>query len=167
MKSTAIPQLAVFLAAILIFASACSGDNTGKSKSDTSKDSSKGKTGVIEGTLSSTTTGAENTESTGTAEGTIRSGPKAADVVLRLEGDPKTRFSGICVESGDESVLHGKVPKRFSYNLSGGKLSCRIQKQDKAKGSLKVILTADGATHSVQQTNTPGGVIKVSYQGNG
>ncbi len=167
MKSTVIAPLAVFLIVILLSATACSGDSTGKSKSETSKNSSKGKTGAVEGTLSSTTTGVEKTERTGPVEGTIGVSPKAADVVLRIEGDPKTRFSGICVEGGDESVLNGSVPKRYRYDLSGEKLSCRIQKQDKAKGSLNVILIAGGATHSVQQVDAPGSVIKISYQGTG
>lgn len=167
MKSTVTTPLAVLLAAILLFTYACSRDNAGKNKNEISKDSSKGETSILEGTLSSTTTDAGGKESTGTGEGTISPDPtKAADVVLRLEGDPKTYFSGICMEAGDESVLNGKVPKKFSYGLSGGKLSCSIQKQDKAKGSLKIILIANGATRSVQQTNTPGSIIKISYQDN-
>jgi hypothetical protein len=49
--------------------------------------------------------------------------------------------------------------------LKGQQLSCRIEKRDNKKGDLKVVLAAGETTRSVQQTNTPGGAIKVSYKG--
>ncbi len=85
--------------------------------------------------------------------------------MLRLEGDPKTTFSGICTVGGEESVLSGRVPERYAFDLDGQKLSCRIQKQDSGEGDLKVILTANDTTRSVQQTSTREGVIDISYQG--
>jgi hypothetical protein len=63
----------------------------------------------------------------------------------------------------EQNVLSGQVPKRFEFDLRGRQLSCRIEKRDNKKGDLKVILIAGESTRSVQQTNKPGGVIKVSY----
>jgi hypothetical protein len=85
--------------------------------------------------------------------------------VLRLEGDPKTTFSGLCTVGGEENVLSGRVPKRYAFDLDGQRLTCRIQKQDSGKGELKVILTANDTTRSVQQTSTHKGLINISYQG--
>jgi hypothetical protein len=65
----------------------------------------------------------------------------------------------------ERSVLSGQVPKRFAFSLKGQQLSCRIEKRDGGTGDLKVVLVAGEATRSVQQTNAPGGVIRVSYEG--
>jgi hypothetical protein len=87
------------------------------------------------------------------------------DVMIRLEGDPETTFSGLCSVGEAQKVLSGQVPKRFEFDLKGQQLSCRIEKRDNEKGDLKVVLAAGETTRSVQQTNTPGGVINVSYKG--
>ena len=87
------------------------------------------------------------------------------DVTIRLEGDPRTTFSGLCSVGAAQKVLSGQVPKRFEFDLKGRQLSCRIEKRDNEKGDLKVVLAAGETTRSVQQTNTPGGVIEVSYKG--
>jgi hypothetical protein len=91
--------------------------------------------------------------------------PDSPGVVLRLEGDPKTSFSGICTVGGKQSVLSGRVPKRYTFDPEGQRLLCRIQKQDPGGGSLKVILAAGDTTQSVQQTSVRGGVISISYKG--
>jgi hypothetical protein len=143
---------------VLLLAGACSGDESGE------RPRSQGKnTGPEEGTLVPSTTGQEKTERTSPPEATLGKGPDSPGIVLRLEGDPKTTFSGICTVGGEENVLSGRVPKRYTFE--GQKLSCRIQKQDSGRGSLKVILTAGDTTRSVQQTNTRGGVIHISYAG--
>jgi hypothetical protein len=85
--------------------------------------------------------------------------------VIRLEGDAETTFSGLCSMGEERSVLSGKVPKRFEFHLKGRQLSCRIEKRNGGAGYLKVVLVAGESTRSVQQTNAPGGVIKVSYEG--
>ena len=72
-------------------------------------------------------------------------------------------FPGICA-GGKESILSGRIPKRYAFDPRGQRLSCRIEKQD-AGGDLKVILIAGDTTRSVQQTNTRGSVINVSYTG--
>jgi hypothetical protein len=87
------------------------------------------------------------------------------EVVLRLEGGPKTTFSGLCSVGDQQSVLDGKVPKRFTFDPRRRELSCRIQKRDDGRGALKVILIAGDTTRSVQQTNAPGGTINLSYSG--
>ena len=87
------------------------------------------------------------------------------EVVLRLEGGPRTTFSGLCSVGNEQSVLDGKVPKSFTFDPRGRELSCRIQKRDDGRGALKIILTAGNTTRSVQQTNAPGGTINLSYPG--
>lgn len=106
-------------------------------------------------------------ETTAAGEGTLGpSSVEAPEAVLRLEGDGGTRFSGICDVGGEESVLSGQVPKRFTFeDLGGAELSCRIQKQDERNGVLRVIVLSGDATRSVQQTNAPGGTIEVSFSG--
>jgi hypothetical protein len=123
-----------------------------------------------EGTLSEPTAPPETTEETTTPEGTVPEGtledqPDEPDVVLRVEGAPKTTFSGVCTVGDERSVLSGRVPKRFTFDLDGHPLSCRIQKRDNGDGSLRVILRAGGSTRSVQESNVPGGTIRLSYNG--
>jgi len=148
--------LVAALLTVLLLAGACSGERSSPTASTT---------GPEEGTLVSSTTDQEKTDGTSPPEATLGMGPDSPDVVLRLEGDPKTTFSGICTVGGRENVLSGRVPKRYTFDPKGQRLSCRIQKQDSGKGRLKVILTANDTTRSVQQTSTRGGVINISYQG--
>ena len=98
-------------------------------------------------------------------EATLGPASDAPAVLLRLEGDPGVTFSGICAVGGKESVLSGRIPKRYAFDPRGQRLSCRIEKQDSGGGDLKVILVAGDTTRSVQQTNTRGSVIKISYAG--
>ncbi len=153
--------LVVALLVVLSQASwACSGDpgrETGAAQSSSNFE---------EGTLASTKTvqEEETTASSPLPKATRGAGPDSPGVVLRLEGDPKTTFSGLCTVGGEESVLSGRVPKRYAFDLDGKKLSCRIQKQDSGRGDLKVILTADDTTRSVQQTSTRDGFISISYR---
>jgi hypothetical protein len=149
--------LVAALLTVFLLAGACSGDDSGK------RPGSAGRTGDSkEGTLVATKP--ETTEeSAPLPEATLGTEPDSPGVVLRLEGDPKTTFSGICTVGGEESVLSGRVPKRYAFDPKGQRLSCRIQKQDSDAGNLKVILIAGDTTRSVQQTNARGGVINLSY----
>jgi hypothetical protein len=152
---------AMLLLAMLLFLGACT-DGPDKKNNPPEQ-----KTEVAEETTSALST---NLETTGNSppEVTLGDDPGGKpEVLIRLEGDPKTTFSGLCSVGEEQSVLSGRVPKRFTFDLKGHELSCRIEKQDEGKGDLKVVLVAGGATHSVQQTNSPGGVIKVSYSGSG
>ncbi len=155
--------LVVALLVVLSQAWACSGDPGSETGGGTTQSSSN----FEEGTLASTKTvqEEETTASSPLPEATLGAGPEDPGVVLRLEGDPKTTFSGLCTVGREESVLSGRVPKRYAFDLDGKKLSCRIQKQDPGRGDLKVVLTADNTTRSVQQTSTHNGFINISYQG--
>ena len=155
--------LVVVLLVVLSQASwACSGD-PGR---ETGGGSTQSGYNFEESTLASTkTVQEETTASSPLPEATLGAGPDSPGAVLRLEGDPKTTFSGLCTVGGEQSVLLGKVPKRYAFDLNGKKLSCRIQKQDPGRGDLKVILIADDTTRSVQQTSSRDGFIKISYQG--
>ncbi len=154
--------VAALLAVLVLLAGACSA-NTGRGSDD---GSTKRSSNFEEGTLASTKTiQEETTVSSPPPEATLGAGPDSRGVVLRLEGDPKTTFSGICTVGGEENVLSGRVPKRYAFDLDGQKLSCRIQKQDPGRGELKVILTANDTTRSVQQTSARDGVINISYRG--
>ena len=52
-------------------------------------------------------------------EATLGAGPEPPEVLLRVEGDPSTTFSGTCSVGGRESVLDGRVPKRFAFDPDG------------------------------------------------
>ena len=156
-RGTATALVAALLT-ILLLAGACSGEQN--------SERSTGKTDNSEESTLSSPAGPETTESAPLPEATLGAEPDSSGVVLRLEGDPETTFSGICTVGGKESVLSGRVPKRYAFEPKGQKLSCRIQKQDSSRGSLKVILIAGNTTRSVQQTNSRGGVIHLSYEGN-
>src|SRR5215204_1554972 len=150
---------AMLLLAMLLFVGACSDGP------DKRPDPPVRKTEVPEETTSPPSASLETTGDSPPPEVTLGDDPGGKpDVLIRLEGDPKTTFSGLCSVGEEHNVLSGRVPKRFTFDLKGRKLSCRIEKQDGGTGDLKVVLVAGDATRSVQQTNSPGGVIKVSYE---
>jgi len=152
----------VLLLTAALFAGACSDDDKGRQENNPQG----GKTKVKEETTSRSTNGLETTGNPRPPEVTLGDDTGGeTEVVIRLEGDPETTFSGLCSVGEDQKVLSGQVPKRFEFNPKGQQLSCRIEKQDEKTGDLKVVLVAGETTRSVQQTNAPGGVIKVSYKG--
>ncbi|MDQ4129303.1 MAG: hypothetical protein M3151_15380 [Actinomycetota bacterium] len=162
-KTSATARVAMLLLAVLLFAGACSGDpkaNPG--------DENEAPTGQAErrgDTTPSLEGGKESTGDTSTPEVTLGREPKEdPEIVIRLEGDPKTTFTGLCSVGSQRSVLSGQVPKRFTFDLSGERLECRIEKRDEGQGELKVVLVAGETTRSVQQTNAPGGVVNLSYE---
>jgi hypothetical protein len=153
----------MLLLIVLLSVGACSDKAQGTKENDPPG----GKTKITEETTSPPTTGLETTGDSRPPEVTLGddTGGKP-EVLIRLEGDPKTTFSGLCSVGQEQSVLSGQVPKRFEFDLKGRQLSCRIEKRDRGEGDLKVVLVAGETTRSVQQTNSPGGVIKVLYSGN-
>ena len=160
-RTHAITPAAVLLLAMLLFAGACTEDTR---KPD--KQNHPPKTEVQEETTSPSSTGLETTGDPQPPKVTLGEDPDGKpDVIIRLEGDPETTFSGLCSVGEEQNVLSGQVPKRFKFHLKGRRLSCRIEKRDEGKGDLKVVLVAGNSTRSVQQTNSPGGVIKISYDG--
>lgn len=152
---------AILLLAMLLFIVSCTEDTT---KPD--RENNPPETQAQEETTSAPSTVQETTGDSRPPEVTLGDNPGGEpDVQIRLEGDPNTTFSGLCSVGDEHNVLSGQVPKRFTFDLKGRKLSCRIEKRDKGEGDLKVVLVAGDATRSVQQTNSPDGIIKVSYQG--
>lgn len=166
MKLPKISPLAVLFAALVLVAG-CSSDGANESSGDSTGDSGKQTTVFEEPTMSGGSGGEETTGSATVPESTLGASPEEPDVVLRLEGDPKTRFSGRCNDGEQETVLKGRVPQRYAYALADDELRCSIQKRGAGNGSLKVILTAGNTTRSVQQTNTRGGEINISYKSSG
>ena len=155
------------VAASLVFFSLLVGGCSNDSGPSSDGTGSRGKSdGFEEGTLVSSSDGPETTGEAPLPEATLGPEPDSPAVLLRLEGDPGTTFSGICTVGSKQSVLSGRIPKRYAFDPRGRRLSCRIEKRDPGGGDLKVILVAGDTTRSVQQTNTRGSVINVSYTGN-
>ena len=153
---------AAVLLIVLLFTGACSD----KDKNTKKNNPPRGKTETVEETTSPPTTALETTGEPSPPEVTLGEDPRGEpDVVIRLEGDPETTFSGLCSMGEQREVLSGRVPKRFAFDLKGRQLSCRIEKQDGGNGDLKVVLIAGETTRSVQQTSAPGSIINVSYSG--
>ena len=151
----------MLLLAMLLFVGACSDEMN----PDKGGNPPRENTEIAEVTTSPSTR-LETTENTSPPEITLGEDPRGKpEVFIRLEGDPKTTFSGLCSVGEERNVLSGQVPKRYAFDLRGRELSCRIEKQDGGTGDLKVVLAAGETTRSVQQTNAPGGVINVSYEG--
>jgi hypothetical protein len=149
------------LLATLLFAGACSGEkNPNKGNNPPNE-----KTEIAEEATSPPTT-LKTTGDKSPPEITIGEDSRGEpEIFILLEGDPKTTFSGLCSVGAVSKVLSGRVPKRYAFDLKGRQLSCRIEKRDGGNGDLKVVLAAGESTRSVQQTNTPGSVINVSYEG--
>ncbi|MEJ7841072.1 MAG: hypothetical protein WKF95_04825 [Rubrobacter sp.] len=149
---------AALLFVVLLLSAACSGE-TGRDGGDQNRREEP--RGV---TTPPTTAGQETT---GQRPPRITLGEEPGgnpQVVLRLEGGPKTTFSGLCSVGGRQNVLGGRVPKRFTFDPGRQQLSCRIEKRDEGRGTLRIVLIAGDTTRSVQQTNSPGGTINVTYR---
>jgi hypothetical protein len=104
---------------------------------------------------------------TAKAEGADASAP-SGEVTLKIEGSPRTEFSGTCIVGGkEEKKVSGRVPKRFIYELDGQPLECEIRKQSSNSAQMKVEFSAGGQTNSVQQTSTQGSSLTLLYDGHG
>jgi len=160
-RATAKALVAASLVFFSLLIASCSNDTGSQGTGPTRKSD-----GFKEGTLVSSSRGPETTAEAPRPEATLGPEANSPAVLLRLEGDPGTTFSGICVVGSKQSVLSGRIPKSYAFDPRGRKLSCRIEKRDPGRGDLKVILVAGDTTHSVQQTDNRGNVIKVSYPGN-
>jgi hypothetical protein len=160
-RATAKALVAASLVFFSLLIASCSNDTGSQGTGPTRKSD-----GFKEGTLVSSSRGPETTAEAPRPEATLGPEANSPAVLLRLEGDPGTTFSGICVVGSKQSVLSGRIPKSYAFDPRGRKLSCRIEKRDPGRGDLKVILVAGDTTRSVQQTDTRGSVINVSYAGN-
>lgn len=157
---TLVRRTGFFLVALLasvVFVTGCGGDE--QAQKDPAEEQS-----TTEQTEQ--TTNAERTEDTGMDKGTASAG-SSQEVTLKIEGDPGTGFSGVCSAGDQEEELAGEAPRSFVYDLpEGQKLDCEIRKSGQDSGSLKVTLTAPGS-NIVQQTNTPGGSLNLSFSESG
>ena len=163
--------LTALLAVALLAVPACAGDTT--SSSEPSEDASSGGSnkssgGTVENTASTeeatlSDSAGESTQSPDSPEGTLQERSENPEIVLRIEGAPKTTFRGLCTVGDRDEVLGGEVPKRFTFDLEGREIDCRIQKKDSGGGALRVILLDGDRTRSVQSTQNGGGTITLSY----
>jgi hypothetical protein len=102
---------------------------------------------------------AEEEERTGRA--TQGESPNAGETVLRIEGDPRTEFSGSCAVGDQEGeAIAGRVPQSFDYELHDRRLECEIRNE--SGGDMEVVLEA-GNDRSVQRTNAQGATIRLTY----
>ena len=159
-RATAKALVVTILAFLCSLVLSCSGEPAGEGRATTGQPEDRDESTL----LTSPEDGPETTGEGTLPEATLGPAPDAPGVLLHLEGDPGTTFSGICAVGGKESIISGRIPKRYTFDPRGQRLSCRIEKQD-AGGDLKVILIAGNTTRSVQQTNTRGSIINVSYAG--
>lgn len=88
------------------------------------------------------------------------SGSPSGKAVLRITGDPGTRFSGACILGNEKSNVAGQVPKRFAYGLDGRKLECEIRKARSAGGLLQISAKAGGVRRN---TVVRGRGVEVSF----
>jgi hypothetical protein len=86
------------------------------------------------------------------------------EAVLKIEGDPQTKFSGSCaVGDQEEEAIAGRAPESFDFELDGQRLTCEIRNE--TGGDMEVILEA-GNDRSIQSTNVKGATIRLAYSGN-
>ncbi len=91
--------------------------------------------------------------------------PNTGEAVLRIEGDPQTKFSGSCAVGAQEGeTIAGRVPQSFDYELDGQRLECEIRNE--SGGEMEVVLEA-GNDRSVQRTNVQGATIRLTYSEEG
>ncbi len=86
------------------------------------------------------------------------------EAVLRIEGDPQTKFSGSCAVGDQEGeTIAGQARESFEFELNGQRLTCEIRNE--TGGDMEVVLEA-GNDRSIQSTNVKGATIRLSYSGN-
>ncbi len=84
-----------------------------------------------------------------------------AEAVLRIEGDPQTKFSGSCAVGDQErEAIAGRARESFDYELDGQRLTCEISNE--TGGKMEVILEV-GNDRSVQSTNVKGATMRLTY----
>jgi TolA-binding protein len=90
--------------------------------------------------------------------------PNTGEAVLRIEGDPQTKFSGSCAVGDQEGeAIAGQPRESFEFELNGQRLTCEIRNE--TGGDMEVVLEA-GNDRSIQSTNVKGATIRLTYSGN-
>ena len=157
-KGLSAARAAALLFVVVLLLAACSGE-TGRDGGPLSRGEEP------RGVTTPSATAGQETTAEGPPKITLGEEPGGdPQVVLRVEGGPRTTFSGLCSVGGRQSGLGGQVPKRFTFDPGRRELSCRIQKRDEGRGALRIVLIAGDSTRSVQQTNSPDGTINVTYR---
>ena len=90
--ATAKALVAAVLAFLCSLAVSCSGETAGEDRATTGQPEDREESTL----LASPDDGPETTGEGSLPEATLEPAPDAPDVLLRLEGDPETTFSGIC-----------------------------------------------------------------------
>jgi hypothetical protein len=109
-RATAKALVAAVLAFLCSLVVSCSGETAGEDRATTGQPEDREESTL----LASPDDGPETTGEGSLPEATLGPAPDAPGVLLRLEGDPETTFSGICAVGGKESILSGRIPKRTS-----------------------------------------------------
>ena len=151
----------VVLLASTFLATGCGGDEQAQNEAAEEQNTTEQTAGTEAQTSETDAKGDEKVK-----EGNAGSASSGQEVTLRLEGDPGTEFSGMCRVGGEENNLGGQVPQSFGYDLGGQGIECQIQNQSAGAGRLTVTLLS-GNNRSVQQSNTSGGTINLTYSGDG
>lgn len=98
------------------------------------------------------------------ALGNAGNGENPKTVTLEMKGDAGTRFTGNCVYGDTEKKLDGRAPERYTFNLDGRKLECRIQKQGVDASALEVVLIAGDDRHE-QRIDAERGTVNLLLSG--
>lgn len=101
-------------------------------------------------------------------DGAEEKGDAGADpdeVRLKIDGEPGTRFSGVCVVGGEGKEVSGQVPGRFVYEPEGRKVECEIRKEGTGSGSLEFSVDA-GGKNSKQKIKVTGDSLDLSVSSN-
>ncbi len=83
------------------------------------------------------------------------------EAVLRIEGDPQTKFSGSCAVGDQEGeAIAGRARESFEFELDGQRLTCEIRNET---GSDMEVVLEVGNDRSVQSTNVKGATMRLTY----
>ena len=99
-------------------------------------------------------------------EGRVEGDGIPSKVVLKVGGEPGTRFSGACVVGGEEREVSGRVPERFVYEPDGRKVECELRARGPAAGPLEVSVIAGGGDQR-QEIEVIGDALSFEYSGDG
>lgn len=87
-----------------------------------------------------------------------------SEVRLKVDGEPGTRFSGICAVGGEEREVSGQVPERFVYEPEVREVECEIRKEEPDDGPLEFSIIADGGNQK-QRIQATGDTMSFAYSG--
>lgn len=86
-------------------------------------------------------------------------------VTMRIMGDPKTEFSGVCLVGQTEKALDGRVPERYVFEPRGKGLECELRTH--GGGALGILLTDGTGVRSEQRTTAGERTLTFTYSHGG